>query len=117
MPSTWSRVALGYEEDKGTEWQMFEFGFEKILLIMLVILLLFGARRIPEIGSSLGRGIRDFKRSMNDLQNDLHGQTTSAPATERALPAGTQTTDAQRIESDIAAQPIEARAEPKRLLN
>ena len=51
---------------------MGEIGIEKILLIMVVVLLLFGAKRIPEIGSSLGRGLRDFKRSLNDLQNDVH---------------------------------------------
>ncbi len=37
------------------------FGLPEILLILLVILLLFGARRLPELGSSLGKGIRSFK--------------------------------------------------------
>src|ERR1700733_14486666 len=49
-----------------------EIGIEKIFLLLLVVLLLFGAKRIPEIGSSIGRGIREFKRSVNDLQNEAH---------------------------------------------
>jgi len=35
-----------------------------ILILMLVLVLVFGAKRIPEIGSSLGQGIREFKRSL-----------------------------------------------------
>ena len=36
-------------------------GPEKILLLAVIVLLLFGAKRIPEIGSSFGKGIREFK--------------------------------------------------------
>ena len=50
---------------------MFEIGIEKILLIMIVVLLLFGAKRIPEIGQSLGKGIREFRRSMSDINRDI----------------------------------------------
>jgi sec-independent protein translocase protein TatA len=58
---------------------MGEIGIDKILLILTVVLLLFGAKRIPEIGSSLGRGIRDFKRSLSDLQNDVHTDLNPPP--------------------------------------
>ena len=37
------------------------FGIEKILLILVVVLLLFGAKRIPEIAGSFGKGIREFR--------------------------------------------------------
>jgi TatA/E family protein of Tat protein translocase len=87
---------------------MFEFGFEKIFLIMLVVLLLFGAKRIPEIGSSLGRGIRDFRRGMNDLQNDVHADLTPGP---RDLT--TPSTQSSRVDAQPQA---ETRSEPKRLL-
>lgn len=39
-------------------------------LIFLVILLLFGAKRLPEIGRSLGNGIREFKKSIKDVTSD-----------------------------------------------
>ena len=39
-------------------------GVTEILIILAVLLLIFGARRLPEIGSSLGRGIRSFKTSV-----------------------------------------------------
>jgi sec-independent protein translocase protein TatA len=41
-------------------------GPEKILLLAALVLLLFGAKRIPEIGSSFGKGIREFKKSIGD---------------------------------------------------
>lgn len=38
----------------------------EIVIILLVILLLFGAKRLPEIGKALGEGIREFKKSIKD---------------------------------------------------
>ena len=46
-------------------------GFPEILLILLVVLLLFGAKRIPEIAGSMGKGIREFKRSINDATREV----------------------------------------------
>ena len=42
-------------------------GMGELIVIFLVVLLLFGAKRLPEIGSSLGKGIREFKGSIRDL--------------------------------------------------
>ena len=49
---------------------MFGVGFPELLIILLVCLLLFGANRLPEIGKSLGEGIREFKKSLKDGQDD-----------------------------------------------
>jgi sec-independent protein translocase protein TatA len=46
-------------------------GGGSMILIVLVILLLFGAKRIPELARGLGRGIREFKDATKDIQNDL----------------------------------------------
>jgi sec-independent protein translocase protein TatA len=40
-------------------------GFTELLLILVVAVLLFGANRLPEIGASLGKAIREFKRALN----------------------------------------------------
>ena len=48
-------------------------GFGEILLILVVVLLLFGAKRLPEVGSSIGKGIREFKRSISDTQDAIMG--------------------------------------------
>ena len=41
-----------------------------ILILLLVLVLVFGAKRIPEIGSSLGQGIKEFKRSLKDATSN-----------------------------------------------
>jgi sec-independent protein translocase protein TatA len=48
----------------GGNMRIGQFGLPELLIILVVVLLLFGAKRLPEIGSSLGRGIRTFKRSV-----------------------------------------------------
>lgn len=45
-------------------------GIWELLVIFLVILLFFGAKRLPEIGSSLGKGIREFKDSLKEIGED-----------------------------------------------
>lgn len=45
---------------------MFGIGLPELLVILLVCLLLFGANRLPEIGKSLGQGLREFKRGFKD---------------------------------------------------
>ncbi|RKZ27159.1 twin-arginine translocase TatA/TatE family subunit, partial [bacterium] len=47
---------------------MFGIGWGELILIFLVILLLFGAKKLPEIGRALGKGIREFKRSIKEIE-------------------------------------------------
>jgi len=54
-------------------------GFGELMMIMLVVLLVFGAKRLPEIGSSIGKGIREFKRSISEV-----GDAVNSPPDDRA---------------------------------
>ena len=47
------------------------FSFTEILLILLVILLLFGAGKLPEVGKSLGEGLRNFKRALSGEEEKI----------------------------------------------
>jgi sec-independent protein translocase protein TatA len=47
-----------------------EFSLTHVLILLVIALLVFGARRIPEIGSSLGQGIREFKKSLKEMGSD-----------------------------------------------
>ena len=51
---------------------MFELGPEKLLMLLLICLVLFGGKRIPEIGGSIGKGIREFKRGMSDIGESVN---------------------------------------------
>ena len=86
-------------------------GFMEILLILVVVLLLFGAKRLPEIGSSMGKGIREFKKSISDVDRSLR-EPERDDRLERDRGYG------DRIASPAReAQAQEERPEPKRLLS
>jgi sec-independent protein translocase protein TatA len=46
-------------------------GMPELIIIMVIALIIFGPRKLPELGKSLGRSINEFKRASNDLQNTL----------------------------------------------
>jgi TatA/E family protein of Tat protein translocase len=46
-------------------------GFQELLLIFLLVLLLFGAKRLPEVGRNLGKGIREFKKATKEISSDV----------------------------------------------
>ncbi|HEY3571690.1 MAG TPA: twin-arginine translocase TatA/TatE family subunit [Thermoanaerobaculia bacterium] len=49
-------------------------GVPELAIIFLIIIVLFGANKIPQIGKGLGEGIRNFKKGMNDGENDAAAQ-------------------------------------------
>jgi sec-independent protein translocase protein TatA len=66
-------------------------GAQELLLIFLVILLLFGARRIPEIAQGLGKGMREFRKAMRETQNEL----SKPPAEEKKPDSAQQKPDSE----------------------
>lgn len=52
----------------------------EILILMLIVLLVFGANRLPEAGKAVGKGLREFKRALSDAQHSIESPSTSAPA-------------------------------------
>jgi sec-independent protein translocase protein TatA len=63
----------------------------EMVFIFLIVLLLFGAKRLPEIGSSLGKGIREFKSSVREIEHEMKipndrqiHRTTPPPGEEEA---------------------------------
>ena len=61
---------------------MFGLGGTEIVIILLVGLVLFGARRLPELGKGLGQGIREFKKGVNDIKGDLEDSLKDDPKPE-----------------------------------
>ncbi|MFI5238600.1 MAG: twin-arginine translocase TatA/TatE family subunit [Gemmatimonadales bacterium] len=51
----------------------------ELVIIMVVILLMFGAKRIPEIAGSVGKGIKEFKKEMNDIERSVTTHDTAPP--------------------------------------
>lgn len=57
-------------------------GTGEIILILLVILILFGGKKLPELARGLGKGIREFKNASNDIKQDLEKTITENPKEE-----------------------------------
>ncbi len=50
---------------------MFGIGMPELIIILIIILIIFGAGKLPEIGSGLGRGIKNFKKATKDPKEEL----------------------------------------------
>ena len=64
---------------------MFGIGMPELLVILVIILVIFGAGKLPEIGSALGKGIRGFKKSVTETENEINkaGETKKLPPDEK----------------------------------
>lgn len=54
---------------------MFNFGMGELVVILLIILLLFGASRLPEIARAMGKSIKEFKKAGKEMQNNIEEVT------------------------------------------
>jgi sec-independent protein translocase protein TatA len=76
----------------------------ELFIILVIVLVIFGARRVPEIGASIGKGIREFKRNLSDMDRQI--KEPEREARSDRLNAG----EPARREDD-------ATSEPKRLIS
>lgn len=56
-----------------------DIGTGEIMLILLVVLLLFGAKKIPELARGMGRGIREFKDATKEIKNEMDSAIKDEP--------------------------------------
>ena len=57
---------------------MGQLGFQELLVIFVIALLVFGPKKLPELGKSLGKGLREFKRATNELKASWDDQMQDA---------------------------------------
>jgi sec-independent protein translocase protein TatA len=70
------------------------FGPGELIVVFIGILVLFGAKKIPEFAKGLGQGIKEFKKASSDVTNELHNamnQETPPPAPPAKPPAASET--------------------------
>jgi sec-independent protein translocase protein TatA len=79
-------------------------GWPEIVIILVVLLLLFGAKRLPEMGRSLGRGMREFKDAVTNSEPPAAEIGTTPP------PAATQAPPASPAPTEVAPQQPNERA-------
>ncbi len=49
---------------------MFGLGYQELLLILVIVLILFGAQRLPDLAKSLGSSVKEFKKGINEVTKD-----------------------------------------------
>jgi sec-independent protein translocase protein TatA len=85
-------------------------GFPELLIIFTIALIVFGPRKLPELGKSLGKSIAEFKRASNELKNTLDEEiraeerrsaAAQTPPAQARLPEAAQTFDAPLPEHEL----------------
>lgn len=57
----------------------FNIGWAELVIILVIVLVIFGPKRLPEVGRSLGKGIREFRKSTSELQQQLTEEKEEKP--------------------------------------
>ncbi|HXD00439.1 MAG TPA: twin-arginine translocase TatA/TatE family subunit [Verrucomicrobiae bacterium] len=69
---------------------LFNLGGGEVILIFAVILLLFGAKKLPELAKGLGTGIKEFKKATRDVTDEMNNAMNETPAPpQKTIPAAT----------------------------
>ena len=55
-------------------------GVQELLIILLIVLVIFGASKLPQLGKGLGEGIRNFKKGVKDSDETANGSETNEPS-------------------------------------
>ena len=81
------------------------FGPEKLIFILLILILVFGAKRLPEIGQSLGKGIREFKKSVKGDFDEGHAPQQPQYQAQ-PQPQFYQPVPPQQLQAGVPAAPV-----------
>lgn len=85
---------------------MMGIGFPELMIILVIIMIIFGAGKLPEIGSAFGNSIRNFKKSMKEAEENTEELTE---ATDEAK----EVTEGDSDNSDSAENPVASTTEPE----
>jgi sec-independent protein translocase protein TatA len=67
-------------------------GWPELIILLVVVLIVFGPGKLPDIGNAIGRGVREFRKASNDLETSIRGEPNK-PAPTPAPPPDPATTD------------------------
>jgi sec-independent protein translocase protein TatA len=91
-----------------------QLGFQEMIVILIIALLVFGPKKLPELGKSLGKGIREFKKATNDLKANWEDQIREAENTVEEVKTDVKQTihePSKDVTPDHATAPSTAQTE------
>ncbi|HHM02766.1 MAG TPA: twin-arginine translocase TatA/TatE family subunit [Caldithrix abyssi] len=77
---------------------MFGIGTTELIVILFIILLVFGSKKLPELARGLGRGINEFKRASQEIQEELDVSGSLKETPEKKASSKTETKDSSKGE-------------------
>ena len=85
---------------------LFNLGGGEIILILALVLILFGAKKLPELAKGLGTGIKEFKKATRDVSEEMHSamEETPSPA-PRSLPRPPRSPKRSRLSPNLLLAP------------
>jgi sec-independent protein translocase protein TatA len=78
----------------------FNLGVTELIVIMVILLLVFGAKRLPEIGSSMGKSIREFKKSIREVKDSIDETPDEGMPPSRQIDAQNTAGEQQRHQGE-----------------
>jgi sec-independent protein translocase protein TatA len=75
---------------------LFNLGGGEIILILALVLILFGAKKLPELAKGLGTGIKEFKKATRDVTDEMHAAIEDTPPPPRSLPSSSTPTQPEQ---------------------
>ena len=75
---------------------MMGIGFPELMIILVIIMIIFGAGKLPEIGSAFGNSIRNFKKSMKEAEEETEQLSETTDAASETTDAASDTTEAEK---------------------
>jgi TatA/E family protein of Tat protein translocase len=59
-------------------------GWPELIILLVVVLIVFGPGKLPDIGNAIGRGVREFRKASYDLEESIRGETKPAASSDRS---------------------------------
>ena len=78
---------------------LFNLGGGEIILILALILILFGAKKLPELAKGLGQGIKEFKKATKEVTDEVSSAMDDSSSQQRRLPPSTPPSEPQQTVS------------------
>ena len=90
---------------------MMGIGFPELMIILVIIMIIFGAGKLPEIGSAFGNSIRNFKKSMKDAEQENEELPEGSGTAETAITDGESTGDEVGDNNSAEETPVSSTTE------
>jgi len=92
---------------------MMGIGFPELMIILVIIMIIFGAGKLPEIGSAFGNSIRNFKKSMKEAEEETEQLSETTDAASDTTEAEKVVTEEDSEEPQTAENPVASTTESK----